>query len=393
LFKKGFHALYKKSCWRLGVLFLSLFSTFAVFSEGESGDIKVGAIRWDAWNEWGHFQQFLNPEPWHYRLPFFANKEKLGKEPFREDVPEVIDQEIDLAVRSGIDFWAFVWYHPEGWDKARLMMRCFDIYLANPKSNNLSFCLILQGGHLGDTGQWDKTVAFLTGLFGDSRYQKVLGTRPLVFLFSIEDAIQRFGGEAEFRRALNVLREKSKASSCKADPYIAGMVFEPQKGARFVSVLGLDAVSAYSNPPYGFKRQEFPYSKQVEINRVFWEECQKLQVPLIPTVNTGWDFRPEANPDISYRNPDADWVTTAKPQEIADHLKGAVAWVKENPQTCEAKAIIIYAWNEFNEGGWLVPTLSEGAARLEAIREVLRPKQLNKVDKVGSGLVPHQQER
>jgi len=27
-----------------------------------------------------------------------------------------------------------------------------------------------------------------------------------------------------------------------------------------------------------------------------------------------------------------------------------------------ANAILIYAWNELDEGGWLVPTLSEGDA-------------------------------
>ena len=27
----------------------------------------VGAIRWDAWTEWGWWQQFLAPEKWHSR--------------------------------------------------------------------------------------------------------------------------------------------------------------------------------------------------------------------------------------------------------------------------------------------------------------------------------------
>ncbi len=35
--------------------------------------------------------------------------------------------------------------------------------------------------------------------------------------------------------------------------------------------------------------------------------------------------------------------------------------------------MLIYAWDEFSEGGWICPTLSEGTARLDAIRGVLRP--------------------
>ena len=50
---------------------------------------------------------------------------------------------------------------------------------------------------------------------------------------------------------------------------------------------------------------------------------------------------------------------------------------EENPKTCQANAIIMYAWNEHDEGGWLVPTWTpEGkpnTSRLDAIRRVLRP--------------------
>ena len=68
----------------------------------------------------------------------------------------------------------------------------------------------------------------------------------------------------------------------------------------------------------------------------------------------------------------------AKPEEIAQHLQRAVQFVDANPDVCEVRAIIIYAWNEHDEGGWLVPTWQkdggEDNRRLEAIRAVLRPE-------------------
>ena len=36
---------------------------------------------------------------------------------------------------------------------------------------------------------------------------------------------------------------------------------------------------------------------------------------------------------------------------------------------------IAYAWNESDEGGWLVPTHREGTARLDAVRDALRGKE------------------
>lgn len=50
------------------------------------------------------------------------------------------------------------------------------------------------------------------------------------------------------------------------------------------------------------------------------------------------------------------------------------ATLEANPEAGEAGAVIIYAWNEFDEGGWICPTLSEGTARLDAIRKVLPVK-------------------
>jgi len=34
--------------------------------------------------------------------------------------------------------------------------------------------------------------------------------------------------------------------------------------------------------------------------------------------------------------------------------------------------VIIYAWNEFDEGGWLCPTLTEGDSRVQALGRILR---------------------
>jgi len=32
--------------------------------------------------------------------------------------------------------------------------------------------------------------------------------------------------------------------------------------------------------------------------------------------------------------------------------------VRKHADLCEAQAIIMYAWNEYDEGGWLAPTRS-----------------------------------
>jgi hypothetical protein len=63
------------------------------------------------------------------------------------------------------------------------------------------------------------------------------------------------------------------------------------------------------------------------------------------------------------------------PAEIADHLRHALDWTAAFPESAEADAVLLYAWNESDEGGWLCPTLSEGTDRLDAIRRVLSERQ------------------
>jgi hypothetical protein len=84
---------------------------------------------------------------------------------------------------------------------------------------------------------------------------------------------------------------------------------------------------------------------------------------VVPLVNAGWDGRPRDYPGA--------WYEQATPSEVADAVKAALDWNRENPKTARAQTVLVYAWNEYDEGGWLCPTKTEGDARLKALREML----------------------
>jgi hypothetical protein len=63
--------------------------------------------------------------------------------------------------------------------------------------------------------------------------------------------------------------------------------------------------------------------------------------------------------------------------ELANHLADALDWTSRNrASAAPVNAVLIYAWNENDEGGWLVPTLnpdgSVNAERLDAIAAKLK---------------------
>ena len=69
---------------------------------------------------------------------------------------------------------------------------------------------------------------------------------------------------------------------------------------------------------------------------------------------------------------------TATPEQLATHVREAIEWTRANRELNPANAIIIYAWNEYDEGGWLMPTLgADGRAnedRIQAVGAVLRAR-------------------
>ena len=78
----------------------------------------------------------------------------------------------------------------------------------------------------------------------------------------------------------------------------------------------------------------------------------KPSAPPVPTQNTTLPPKPAVTVTGGVR-------VEAAPEKVVEKIS-------------TANTVMIYAWNEFDEGGWLAPTLSEGAARIDALAKVLK---------------------
>lgn len=336
----------------------------------------VGAIRWDAWTAWDYYQKFLTTPQWRDRLPFYAQVTPEGGVTIRGDSPEVMGREIGYAHNAGIDYWAWCWYDPSDPDAGKNHMNdCLDIYRAHPRRAEVNYCLIGPGYYA--TTHWPLTVERFVAMFREPNYQKVMGNRPLFYYFMVDDAVAHFGSVEKARAAIDALRAASRAAGL-GNPYIVATSFYQDKGAKAVDELGLDAIGSYCNPPAAEKR-ELAYAELAGLNRWFWGACKATGKSVIPPINAGWDPRPRLS--MPGLNPATNWSKLATPAELAAHVNEALTWVRANPATCPADTVLIYAWNEFDEGGWLCPTRGEGTARLDALRQILRPAPVATVKK------------
>ena len=326
----------------------------------------VGAIRWDAWTGdtpvGQQVERSLGPEEWHYRLPFFAQEISSAEVRVRENTPAIMDREIAYAARAGLDYWAFVMYAPD--DPST--KGGIDLYLQSAHRTDVRFAMIVQSYTFGHA-DIDRLVRY----FALPNYQRVAGDRPLVFLLGPSKRDDPKWPHA--RESVDELRAKTIGAGL-ATPYIVHQ-WGWDGAKEVVDWLGLDAMGAYAMQ---FDDEHAPYATLAHETERKWNDWAATGARVVPIVMTGWDRRPRVQHPVSWEGKDGPraierYYAPPTPSELAAHVRASLDWSAAH----DAQAILIYAWNEIDEGGWLVPSLwpDQGTQRLDAVREVLRPRE------------------
>jgi hypothetical protein len=90
----------------------------------------------------------------------------------------------------------------------------------------------------------------------------------------------------------------------------------------------------------------------------------------MPVVTVGWDKRPweDASKPLTH----AVYYPDRTPVQVADFVRRAIRWMGEHPdKTTKERILLLYAWNENGEGGYLTPTKGLGDAYLKAVGNTL----------------------
>lgn len=383
----------------LSFLFSALYSSgqntegLKINSSGESKPL-VGAIYWGVWDSYGYgnpaqTEITLSPPQYRYRIPFFGrestervvsyyappgNTRYTATTPLRinADRQWVIDQEIKYAVNAGINYFAYVYY-----GKYHYSHRLYKNSKVPEKEKLKLAWIIAPLNH--------EEISDIVEDMSQDYYQTVMNGRPLLYYIMESDDCRYV---TDF---LKRLREEYRVQHpSKPLPYIVILKDAYHMGhyCPATNEYFADAFGAYTSVHGGSLRDHsYEYIRDHELTgwakgdmgpkgqkRVIWMSLGYDRRPRID-FPVSWERTPEGNGDPGNS---LNWAANATPAQITEQLNRALRFINDHPETCETQSLLIYAWNEHDEGGWISPTIIPGTneinrTNLLAVKKVLNP--------------------
>ncbi|MPR31905.1 glycoside hydrolase family 99-like domain-containing protein [Salmonirosea aquatica] len=273
-----------------------------------------------------------------------------------------MERQIDLAADNGVDFFLFCWYWRD--NKGPLNPEAIqnlphhtslNLYLKAKNKHRVKFGLLVanhSGSEIIGAENWEKATEYWMTYFRDNQYVKV-GGKPLIVLFNVKGI------------------EEEGLASMQAVAGRGGLNGLSIAGCGSASTPGFTHRTHYNIiPGYSAGSEAHPYSELVEAHKKNWAGTPAQ--PYIPEVTVGWDKRPWEGAN-GLTQPEGWYFPDRTTAQFEGFLEDALDWMDRHPdQTTQERMMLLYAWNELGEGGYLVPTRDDpDASYLRVVRDVM----------------------
>ncbi len=348
-------------------------------------DIKIGAIRFDYWYRRSTFAPIFSHAEVNSRTPWFGEYESpMNCWKSTLDDQWVMDRDVRDMEKAGIDWVAGNWFQ-----RPASAMPVVDSFARAVEATSMDYALIVHARQ-ATLSTYRKGISESLWLscrknlirkhLHRSAYLRING-RPVVLFINWTAWESAWPSLSKAIAEFDKLADESVTAGL-GRPYYILLTWSGHRAAfeTLAKRHGIDAFSAYAHrsPEDGDQVSEAVlYQEAIDTDAKWRENYSRnvLGLPVIPNVMTGWN--PSAmwvEPSIAdkhYPHKGMDYYEHASPEEIVANLGHAVDWLHQNPQ--EFMGVLIYAWNEVLEGGYLMETKQDGRARIETLRNYLRP--------------------
>lgn len=334
--------------------------------------MKAGAYYFDGWSskETLHISKRLMAE-FSDRMPVWG---------WASDTVEIMEKQISLASSNNISFFAFDWYYPEGENKHCDLNNALSLFNQASNSELLNFCLLV-ANHIPYRifkKDWNDVLDIWMTLFKKSTYLRVDG-KPLLIIFLPEALTYGMGGSEGVKEAFTRLQERARdegfdgvcIAACENEmptyPPKAMELLQTRQYEGYTFFTGYNYTSHYFAQGRG--RLIHSYKELADDHKdLFWSVFSSADSPLpyLPLVTCGFDKRPWEDP-----NDPKSWAwyyPDRTPEQVAKLILEAKEWMVSHPEkTSKEQILLLYAWNEMGEGGYILPTTGDGGRYLDVI--------------------------
>ena len=362
--RRLFAAMSKENLAVGAVLVMSAISSYA-------SELRVGAINWDcsvpASTFFGGYQtQSLAPEKFRDRTPYYAKV--LGRDRIDYPVRILAEYEVEMrhAIDAGIDYFAYCWYDctpVKGRHLVESALATADehtceltqarrFHLQSELRKQLGLCAIL----VCCQPYSDTELKALAEAMKEQCYEKV-GMRPLLYLF-----------ESPWQETLGRLRGFCREAGTP-EPYVVLMFNgDVPKG----DYPGVDAFGSYACCAQTETFEQLT-ARSVAENAARARHGK----PIVPHLSVGWDPSPRIEHPVPWCSyPKGRYAPPADGRQLCAAAGDLRKWIDANGDSCPTGHLLVFAWNEFEEGGWICPTWSPGGcpdlSRTRAFRKAVK---------------------
>ena len=333
-------------------------------------DLKIGVINWDGCLEsdktyfGGYCAKTLTHEKYINRVPFYADGAMEHKVSFHKRTQEEFDTEMKYAIEAGIDYFAYVWYTERSEfaadenvsETARHVHELTYIrklHMASELNTKLKMCAIMSAHPITDAELLDLAEEM------QKPYYQYIDEKPLVYIYT--------GYDKDLIARLRAACKKAGTN----DPYVA--IFTNAAPAKDGECYELaDAVSAYC-----IHTEERDCESSADFNDELIEMNKLMltyNLPVIPMYGVGWNPNPRVDVPVPWYGYSAKkYAPPSVPEQIENGAADLASWLKS--EKIAPRHILSYAWNEFEEGGYICPTfLPDGGldtSRVKAFRNAV----------------------
>lgn len=329
----------------------------------------IGAYYFDGWS--GKNDNADNPkEPWARSAPTHLSRRMVEEFPerepvwgWRDDSLEIMERQIALAADHGLSFFAYCWYwhdNDQAIHKDRIKEdpkhTSLDLFLKAKNNHRMRLCLLVanhKGYNIKGAENWKAAVEACLPYLKHKQYLTVDG-KPLIIIF---------GPAGVDKAGLAAMQDTARKAGLPGLAIAGCGGGSPETG--FTHRTHYNVV-----PGYRAESVEHKYAELVAANQAQWKGAPEQ--PYIPIVTAGWDKRPWEGPTGLYNQPAGWYFPDRTPEKFADFLRSAITWMNTYPEEATAeRLVLIYAWNEFGEGGHIAPTRGDADGRyLKAVKSV-----------------------